>query len=129
MVDSRPLTPDEETALENGLDLAARLAGEPLPLKVWQVQALYDVFLEEKIEDPDSIIALGLAFGRLFFELLPVEWLRVADEWGAETSLARKGTKAYCHPISMIQKRLERSEQVDLKWLSEETARRLMKLC
>jgi hypothetical protein len=128
MAESRPMTTDELAAFENGLDFAARLAGVSRPLKVWHVQALYDVFLEDKIEDPDSIIALGLAFGGVVLELGDFEWLRVIDEWGEENSLAVRGTKLYCHPVSMIQKRLDRRERIDLKWLSEETAKRLTEL-
>jgi len=49
------------------------------------------------------------------------EWVRVTDEYGAETSLSPPGYMIACHPISMIQKRIAANEPVDLAELRDET--------
>jgi hypothetical protein len=110
----RGLNAEEKVALEAGLDLAARIAGASRPLSLAQVQALYDGFLEEGITDTDSIIALGLAFGDDMVRHGGLIWVRVIDEYGDETCVSAPHHIVDAAPISMIQKRLNRKEDVDL---------------
>src|SRR5207249_4356726 len=97
-------------ALEQGLDFAAKIARANRPLTFAQVQDLYDGYVAEQIDDADAILALGLSFGQLLINEERFEWVRCLDEFGEETSLAYEGVAIYVHPISMIQKRLERRE-------------------
>jgi hypothetical protein len=117
------LTPDLKSALESGLDLAARLAAAPRPLSDVHVEALYNAFLDEGVEDVEAIIALGLSFGESFVTRGGFEWVRVLDEYGEETCVAVLGKATFCSPISMIQKRLARAERPDIRLLREATIR------
>lgn len=121
-----PLDPAQRLALEAGLNFAARFASAPRPLSAETVEALYNAFLEEGIDDPDAIIALGLSFGETFLAHGDFEWARVIDEHGEETCLAVIGKAQFCAPISMIQKRLARGEQPDIRLLREATIELLL---
>ena len=118
---ARDLTSEERLALEEGLDLAARIAHAPRPLDIADVQRLYDGYLDEGITDSDAIIALGLAFGDDVKRHGNLVWVRVIDEYGDETCLAAPHHIVFSAPISMIQKRLRRKEKVDLMQLREAT--------
>lgn len=121
-----PLDPPQRLALEAGLNFAARFAGAPRPLSTEAVEALYNAFLEEEIDDSDAIIALGLSFGETFLAHGDFEWVRVVDEYGDETCLALTGKTVFCAPISMIQKRLERGERPDIRLLREATIEQIL---
>ena len=117
----RPLNNEEKSALESGLTLAARIADKPQPLSVADVQFLCDSFIDEKISDEEAIIGLGLSFGQLIVMQAGYEWVRVEDEYGQETCVAPKGAKINCGPISMIQKRLDTVNTIDIEHLVTET--------
>jgi hypothetical protein len=119
----RALTAEEESARLNALDLAVRLAGGIIPLKAPRVQALYDVIREDFPNNTDAVIALGIAFGELIKAKAGYEWIRVEDEFGSETSLAPVGYDGVCHPLSMIQKRINRAELLDIVELCDDTIR------
>ena len=114
----RELTDHEIAARESSLDTAARLAGASRPLGTKHVQALYDVLVAEDAGD-EALIALGLAFGELIAAAPDFEWVRVSDEYGEETCVAARGKEISCAPISMIQKRIERRERVDIAELRD----------
>ena len=120
MTQLRPLTNDELAAREAGLDMAARLAGASRPLSVAHVQALYDVLLSEEAGD-EALIALGLAFGEQIAAISDFEWVRVSDEYGDETVVAAPKKEIFCAPISMIQKRIQRQERLDIAAFRDET--------
>jgi hypothetical protein len=122
------LTPDLKSALESGLDLAASLTGASRPLSDAHIEALYNVFLDEGVEDVEAIIALGLSFGESFVSRGGYEWVRVQDEYGEENCVAVTGKSLFCAPISMIQKRLADGERPDIRLLREGTIQRLMEL-
>lgn len=115
----RALSSEEISALEKGLDLAARLADAPRPLDITQVQRLYDDYLDEEIDNVEAIIALGLAFGDVMRRQGNLVWARVIDEYGEETCVAAPHKVVYSGSISMIQKRLARKEKVNLAQLSQ----------
>ncbi len=122
----RNLTDDEKCALNEGLALAANLVAGNLPLSVEQMQELYNALLETKSEK--AIIAAGLSFGQLIADKAGFEWVRVSDEWGEETSVSPPGVRLFCSPVSMIQKRLNRSEAVDIGALRDATISSLMQM-
>ncbi len=117
----RPLDADLGEALVQGLDFTARLARAERPLSAAALQRLYDAFIDESIEDADAIISLGLSFGESIIQSGHFEWVRVSDEWGDETALAVLDKALYCHPISMIQKRLRVGERISIAELREST--------
>lgn len=120
-VEIRALTPEEEVARISALEMAARLVGGALPLSVAQVQALYQVLKDEHPDFDEGKIALGVAFGELIVAQAGYYWVRLTDEYGSETSLAHPTAAAECHPISMMQKRVERGEDLDIAGLRDDT--------
>lgn len=117
---SRSLTEEEVLALEAALAFAARISAQlrqtdaARPLRLDQLQELYDGFLAEKLDDSDAIIALGLSFGECLKASGNFEWVRCWDDDTEETCLAVSGLKVYCAPIYMIQRRLDNGEKIDL---------------
>ena len=49
------------------------------------------------------------------------EWVRVIDDYGEETCVAAKGFCAFCAPISMIQKRIQRGDLPDFAAMRDAT--------
>lgn len=117
----RPLNAEEQSALTEMFELAARLVDHTLPLSSEEAQELYDVLLQDKPDFPAAKVAVGLVFGDFLVRRGACDWVRVTDAQGAETGLCLKGWEVVCFPISMIQKRLHRDEVIDLSQLVDAT--------
>lgn len=124
----RALTPSERDAMEQALRLAERMAKKALPLELADVQRLYDDALAQAERDDEEVIALGIAFGAAINERAGFDWVRVSDKWGNETCVGPPNKAIHCAPISMIQKRLNRQEHVDLRQLAEALISRIEEL-
>lgn len=120
-MDIRPLSDDEEVFRQEALSLAAQYLDSASPLSMEKVQELYEVVAKNFRDYDKAQIAVGIAFGETIAEKAGWEWVRVTDEYGAETSLSPPGYTIACHPISMIQKRIAADEEVDLAQLRAET--------
>lgn len=120
-LDIRPLTDEEEAYRQEALALAAHYLGNASPLLMEKVQELYQIVAANCRDCDKAQIAVGIAFGETIAEKAGWEWVRVTDEYGAETSLSPAGYMVACYPISMIQKRIAADEQVDLAELRDET--------
>lgn len=120
-MDIRPLSDDEEVFRQQALALAAQYLDSASPLSMKKVQELYQVVAKNFRDYDKAQIAVGIAFGETIAEKAGWEWVRVTDEYGAETSLSPPGYTIACHPISMIQKRIAAYEEVDLAELRAET--------
>lgn len=117
----RSLNADEVLALQQALELAARLVDRTLPLQIEAVQELYNALADGEADLAEANIALGLSFGQLIADEAGYEWVRVSDEYGEETCLSPIGVQLICAPISMIQKRLQSGDHPDLAELRDET--------
>jgi|GEM_PF-1093970 hypothetical protein len=124
----RGLTSEERAALESGLSLASRLGDAAPPLTAAHVQDLYDTLSSQYPEYGEGIIAAGLAFGELLAQKVPLEWVRVKDEFGEETVLAIPDLKIFCSPVSMIQKRVRESARVSITDLCHAMASELQRM-
>jgi hypothetical protein len=69
--------------------------------------------------------ALGIAFGDAVAQYLMLDWVSVDDEFGSDPALNWPGTSIYSYPMTMISKRMERDEPVDVHELFEATCSRL----
>jgi hypothetical protein len=118
-ITQRALSLEERAAMEEALNLAARLAMTPSPLRMEQVQRLYDEFLRDSVTDSDAVISLGVAYGAAIIEQSTFDWVRVTDQWGDETCVGPPHKTIHCAPIAMLRKRLARREAVDLKQLGD----------
>ncbi|WP_419320932.1 DUF3806 domain-containing protein [Caulobacter sp. ErkDOM-E] len=117
----RALNESETQALQEGFAFAAQYIGQEHPFSDAQAQELYDAILGAEPDVGNFQIATGLVFGEMIITNEPFEWVRIIDEYGEETGLCHKDVTVVCHPISMIQKRLSRREQVDMKQLRDAT--------
>ena len=58
--------------------------------------------------------SLGVAFGDVFASELPVSWAMVTDEYGTDPPLRYKDKPVNVNALTMISKRVERDEVVNL---------------
>jgi len=66
--------------------------------------------------------ALGICLGDALAQELLMDWVIVDDEYGLSPALNWPGTTIYTFPQTLISKRIEQGEAVDIKRLFEGTA-------
>jgi hypothetical protein len=71
--------------------------------------------------------SLGVAFGDVLANELPLRWVMVTDEFGTDPTLRFKQTTLQVNAPTMISKRVERDEPVDLSYLLRATREQLGK--
>ena len=75
--------------------------------------------LDRKIVEPEatySLQALGIAFGKVFIENNAFyDWWMVEDEYGRDPAIRYKETTLLVFPQTMISKRIEDGELVDVR--------------
>lgn len=64
---------------------------------------------------------LGVAFGDVLEGELPLSWAMVTDEYGTDPTLRLKNRPVNINALTMISKRVERGEAVNLAQLLETT--------
>jgi hypothetical protein len=78
---------------------------------------LLDCVLTSKWIAPDQtyeLQCLGIAFGDVLAQYLGLKWMAVEDELGRDPALVLEGTSIKLFPLTMISKRIERGEEVDV---------------
>lgn len=92
----------------------------------------YEVF-EEKLRLLDTIIkndwiapsetvklqSLGITLGDAFVQKMGFRWIEVEDEYGVDPAIQLPGTSIILFPLTMISKRIERGDPVDVYELFE----------
>lgn len=88
------------------------------------LQKLIDerVFNKSKTYELQS---LGVAFGDVLANELPLRWVMVTDEYGTDPTLRFKETTLQINALTMISKRVERDEPVSVQWLLDKTREQL----
>jgi len=69
--------------------------------------------------------SLGVAFGDVLASELPLRWVIVTDEFGTDPTLRFKQTTVQINALTMISKRVERGEPVNLSSLLRVTHEQL----
>ena len=115
------LTVEQAPAVDEAIALAADYLATDPPFSPDEVQTLYDVVARERPHHVDAQIAVGIAFGEMIIDKTDYEWVRVSDEYGDETALCHRTAMVTCFPISMLQKRISKREEVDLVELRDAT--------
>jgi hypothetical protein len=64
--------------------------------------------------------SLGVVFGDVLVSELPLRWVMITDEYGTDPTLRYKGTSININALTMISKRVERNEPVDLSRLLQQ---------
>jgi len=81
--------------------------------KVGTIRAI----LEADVFQPDQtyeLQCLGVVLGDAFVQELEMEWVMVEDEYGRNPAARLPGTSIILYPLTMISKRIERGEKVDV---------------
>lgn len=107
------------------LTSASVFVGNPLPAKASDVQTLYDAVLETYPDHENAIESIGLLFGELICEETDFEWKWVTYEGQEELSLLHPSATVFCFPLSMMHKRIQDGEALDIEELCEQTIRTL----
>ena len=63
--------------------------------------------------------SLGVVFGDVLASELPLRWVMITDEYGTDPTLRFKNTSININALTMISKRVERDEPVDVSSLVE----------
>jgi hypothetical protein len=69
--------------------------------------------------DTWKLQSLGIAFGDALAQELMLDWVTVDDAYGRAPALRWPGTSILSFPTTMISKRIEDGESVDVRWLFE----------
>lgn len=92
------------------------------------IQRVLDSGVVER-EATYTLQALGLAFGRAFLnEFDDYDWWMVEDEFGRDPAIRYKETSLLVFPMTMISKRVEDGEHVDVRELFDGLAKQLAEL-
>lgn len=90
-----------------------------------------DTILRSKWVEPGETLKLqllGVAFGDAIAQELMLEWVVVDDEYGRSPALNWPGTSLDIYPLTVISKRVEDGEDVDVYELFEGICNRLKEL-
>jgi len=71
---------------------------------------------------------LGVVFGDVLINELPLRWAMVTDEYGTDPTLRFKKTTVQINALTMISKRVERGEHVDVSELLRTTREQLARI-
>ena len=116
------MSKSETEQVRSWLDHASVVAG-------CSVEAGENQFLEslEAAVGPDlsgdDVLAIGAAFGEAIAKRAGLKWVMVFDEYGLDFGLQKPMTSLVCFPLSMILKRVEQGEKLNLIRLIAETAK------
>ena len=61
-----------------------------------------------------NLQCLGIVLGDVFVQKMKMEWIMVEDENGRDPAIRMPGTSIILFPLTMISKRIERGEEVDV---------------
>jgi hypothetical protein len=73
--------------------------------------------LEQQWVEPSEtwkLQSLGIAFGDALAQQLMLEWVTIEDEFGRAPAVNYPGTSVLAYPLTMISKRVERGDRVDV---------------
>ncbi len=115
------LTVEQAQAVAEAIALAADYLETDPPFSPVEVQRLYDAVARDRSDQVEARIAVGMAFGEMIVDKAGYQWVRVSDEYGEETALCHRAAAVTRFPVSMLQKRLSRREEVDLVELRDST--------
>ena len=94
-------------------DEQSRANYQTVPGKLGTLRAL----LDQNVFKPNQTYELqcmGIVLGDAFVQHLGMEWIMVQDEFGSDPAVRVPGTTVILFPLTMISKRVERGEAVDV---------------
>ncbi|MBC7996440.1 MAG: DUF3806 domain-containing protein [Leptolyngbya sp.] len=113
---------EERTVVEHYLgDPASKEKYKTAAGKVGTIRAI----LKAGVFKPNQtyeLQCLGVVLGDAFVQELKMEWIMVEDEHGRDPAIRMQGTSTILYPLTMISKRIERGEKVDIFDMFNSTA-------
>jgi hypothetical protein len=88
-----------------------------------KLRLLGTIIRSKRIEPAETwkLQSLGITFGDVLAQKMGLAWVAVEDEYGRDPALQDPGTSILVFPMTMISKRIEDGEEVDVRQLLEET--------
>ena len=86
---------------------------ETAPGKLGTLRALLDA-AKFSPEQTYELQSMGIVLGDVFVQDMGFHWVIVEDEYGRDPALKFKDTSVILFPLTMISKRIERGETVDV---------------
>jgi hypothetical protein len=125
------LSRDDAARLQRQRDVVAAAAKRhsmgPLTGTKADLPALQKLIHEQAFKKGQTyeLQCLGVAFGDVLTSELPLRWVMVTDEYGTDPTLRFKNTSININALTMISKRVERDEPVDVVDLLRKTRKAL----
>lgn len=104
---------DQRAVVTRHLTEESKPKFETAPGKLGTLRAL----LEAEVFRPDQtyeLQSMGIVFGDVFVQDMGFSWVIVEDEYGRDPAIKYEETSIILFPLTMISKRIERGEQVDV---------------
>lgn len=115
------LTADDQDRLAKQRAVVEAYLGDEDSKQKYQETAgklgLLRALLEQKVFKADQTYELqcmGIVLGDAFVQDLGLQWVMVQDEYGRDPAVKLEGTTIILYPLTMISKRIERGEEVDV---------------
>jgi hypothetical protein len=129
------LSPEDRTRLEQQRTVVATAAkqryGTPVLTETVSDLPVLQHLIDDKVfrkTQTYELQSLGIAFGDVLASELPLRWVMVTDEYGTDPTLRFKGTTVQVNALTMISKRIEKDEAVDLQELLRITREHLARI-
>lgn len=95
--------------------------------KLRLLQSILDAGWVERSEGA-KLRCLGVTLGDAIAQKLQMEWIIVEDESGRDPALRFPGTTVIAYPLSMISKRMDRGESIDVSDLFDGVCRHVLRM-
>jgi len=129
------LSGEDRTRLEQQRAIVAAAAkqryGTPMLEKTVADLPVLQRLIDDKVFSKTQtyeLQSLGVAFGDVLTSELPLRWVMVTDEFGTDPTLRYKGTTVQINALTMISKRIDKDQTVNLSELLGSTREWLTQL-
>jgi len=129
------LSPQDTVRLEQQREVIAKAAkkhyGTPSLTRTKADLPVLQKLIDDKVfakSQTYELQCLGVVFGDVLTSDLPLRWVMITDEFGTDPTLRFKKTDANINALTMISKRVERDQPVDLSDMLHWTRQQLSKL-
>ncbi len=103
----------QRAVVERYLSSASREKYQTAAGKLGLLRALLEAN-KFKREQTYELQCMGVVFGDVFVQELGMEWIIVEDEHGRDPALRVPNTNIIIYPLTMISKRVEKGEAIDV---------------
>ncbi len=104
---------DQRAVVTRYLDADNLKKFETAPGKLGTLRALLDAKVFEPLQTYEQQ-CLGVVLGDVFVQQMGFHWIIAEDEYGRDPAIQYQDTSVILFPLTMISKRLERGETVDV---------------